>query len=423
MLNLNETPYLGMHGNRTGVYTLNVSSYLSRITGSPVSSLIKKCTLDLEKARNFLISLGYERITSYLHTVMDDTLSESEFKKAVDSGERKSYVVDSIGNETYSMLKSFNGGNVTRNVTGDIIVQFNIREYSTRIDDAHQMNTEIDTLEIAFPESLRSDAEELSNSIIQNCYKRASQFIDESNPIIGIIGMTPEGMYVKEYNLGKKTKNLSADELDLHYGGGFSDFHTKLISILKSDSKGLIIFHGEPGTGKTYYIRMLLKDLANSKKNVLYVPSNFIDSFLDPSFITFLSDWILEQNNPTIILLEDAESLVESRDSGVRSLGISNLLNITDGILNDILGTQIILTFNTNLDYIDSALLRPERLLARKEFTNLSIEESELLINHLKLEHEATKEMSLADIYSLKNNRSVLYHNIRQKKSKVGFVI
>ena len=168
---------------------------------------------------------------------------------------------------------------------------------------------------------------------------------------------------------------------------------------------------------------MLLKDLVKSKKNVLYVPSNFIDSFLDPSFITFLSDWILEQNNPTIILLEDAECLVESRDSGVRSLGISNLLNITDGILNDILGTQIILTFNTNLDYIDSALLRPERLLARKEFTNLNKEESVRLVEHLAIDHRVSDDMSLADIYSLKNNRQVLYHNIKEKKSKVGFIL
>lgn len=411
MLNLNDVPYLGLHGNRSGVFNLNAASYMSRLHGKPASSIIKKCTLSPEKFREFASSNGFSCISSYSFSMIDDTTSEEKFIGFVSNNERKEYVIDCSTTETYS------------NADGSIVMQVSMKEYSFKTDDGHKLIVEIDTTEVSFLEEKRVFCENLSNRIIQSCYQRASQFIDEDSPIIGIIGSTPEGMYVKEYNLGKGAKNLSDEELDLHYGESFSEFHTKLTSLLKSDSKGLIIFHGQPGTGKTYYIRMLLKDLVKSKKNVLYVPSNFIDSFLDPSFITFLSDWILEQNNPTIILLEDAECLVESRDSGVRSLGISNLLNITDGILNDILGTQIILTFNTNLDYIDSALLRPERLLARKEFTNLSKEESLKLVEHLGIEYNVSEDMSLADIYSLKNNRKVLYHNIKEKKSKVGFVI
>jgi Cdc6-like AAA superfamily ATPase len=367
--------------------------------------------MNLERLKSFLEEKQFVCVSSYCHTEFDDTLNEREFKDHVSKNNSDKYVVDRIRIETY------------QNKSGDILIQFSTKEYSQKINDEHRKILEINNSEISFVEHLRSECEKLSTEMITKCYQRASQFIDEDSPIIGIIGSTPDGMYVKEYNLGKGAKNLSAEELDLHYGEDFHTFHEKLSSLLKTDSKGLIIFHGEPGTGKTYYIRMLLKDLVKSKKNVLYVPSNFIDSFLDPNFITFLSDWILEQNNPTIILLEDAETLVESRDSGVRSLGISNLLNITDGILNDILGTQIILTFNTNLDYIDSALLRPERLLARKEFTNLTVDESNKLIRHLGIDSETSIEMSLADIYSMKNQRQVLYHNIKQKKSKVGFVI
>jgi hypothetical protein len=411
MLSLNDVPYLGLHGNRSGVYNLNAPSYLSAKHGIPASSIIKKCTLSPEKLRSFLTSRGFSCVSSHSYSMIDDTVSENDFAESVSKKGKDDYLIDCTITETYEEPNS------------KVLVQASMREYALKTDDGHRLVLEVDNTEIAFFEDKREFCEALSTDMLQACYQRASQFIDEDSPIIGIIGSTPEGMYVKEYNLGKGAKNLSDKELDLHYGDGFSDFHEKLTSMLKSDSKGLIIFHGQPGTGKTYYIRMLLKDLVKSKKNVLYVPSNFIDSFLDPSFITFLSDWILEQNNPTIILLEDAECLVESRDSGVRSLGISNLLNITDGILNDILGTQIILTFNTNLDYIDSALLRPERLLARKEFTNLSQEESARLIEHLGIQHDVNDEMSLADIYSLKNNRTVLYHNIKQKKSKVGFVV
>lgn len=412
MLNLNDVPFMGLHGNRTGTYNFNVTSYLSRLHDSPVSSIVRKCTLCPEKTREFLASNGFSPLTSYSYSMIDDSTSVESFNKKVQEGKRKDYIVDSTMSEVYV------------NASNTVFVQLIMKEYSLKTGEGHELITDIDSSEVAFyGESNKDVCQDLSDRMIQTCYKRASQFIDEESPIIGIIGSTPEGMYVKEYNLGKGAKNLTDEELDLHYGESFSGFHNKLTELLKSDSKGLIIFHGQPGTGKTYYIRMLLKDLVKSKKNVLYVPSNFIDSFLDPSFITFLSDWILEQNNPTILLLEDAECLVESRDSGVRSLGISNLLNITDGILNDILGTQIILTFNTNLDYIDSALLRPERLLARKEFTNLTKEEATRLIEHLKIEHSPSGDMSLADIYSMKNNRTVLYHNIKEKKSKVGFIV
>lgn len=409
MLNINEGPYLGLHGNKTGQYHLNISSLNSvKNSLSPVSSIIKKCTLDLEKSHAFLLGRGFTLISTYSYSVLDDTIKDTEFVKYFQNGEKSEYLVDNIILNTYEL--------------DNVYVQISAKEFNVRIDGEPTLIIETDNVEFSFMEENRSYVEKLCTDLVVLSYRQSHQFFDEDAPIIGIIGSTPDGLYVKEYNLGKKAKTLTAEELDLHYGGSFSEFNSRLNELLSSDSKGLIIFHGEPGTGKTYYIRMLLKDLVKSKKNVLYIPSNFIDSFLDPSFITFLSDWILEQNNPTIILLEDAECLVESRDSGVRSLGISNLLNITDGILNDILGTQIILTFNTNLDYIDKALLRPERLLARKEFTNLSVEDSQRLLDHLQIDYVTEVEMSLADIYSLKNSRSVLYHNIKEKKSKVGFV-
>ncbi len=410
MLNLSDGPYLGLHGNRSTVYNFNGASYLSFVNNRPASSIINKCCLNPGKVKSFLLERGFHCIASHSYSMMDDTVNETDFLSSFSNGEKEKHLIDRISSETYSRQDE------------EVLVQISMKQYYVRGEDGQKLTIDVDHIDISFIEQNRSFCESLKNDIMENCYQRTSQFVDDETPIIGIIGSSPEGMYVKEYNLGKSTRTLSAEELDLHYGQEFSEFHEKLTALLKSDSKGLIIFHGEPGTGKTYYIRMLLKDLVKSKKNVLYVPSNFIDSFLDPNFITFISDWILDQNNPTIILLEDAESLVESRESGIRSLGISNLLNITDGILNDILGTQIILTFNTDLDYIDSALLRPERLIARKEFSSLTQEESNLLIQNLKIDHEATKNMTLAEIYSLKNKRSVLYHNIKQKKSKVGFV-
>jgi len=65
---------------------------------------------------------------------------------------------------------------------------------------------------------------------------------------IGMISVGAAGeLYVKDFSIDKKFK---IEDLDLHYGEEFKNFHNELYKKLKSDKKGLILLHGEPGTGK-----------------------------------------------------------------------------------------------------------------------------------------------------------------------------
>jgi hypothetical protein len=167
----------------------------------------------------------------------------------------------------------------------------------------------------------------------------------------------------------------------------------------------------------TTYIRHLLRKLKeiNKDNNVLYFPPTMVGSITDPNFINFISEWVIDSKGRNYLLIEDAEPLLESRDAS-RNIGITNLLNLTDGLLNDILNVQIIATFNTKLSNIDSALLRPERLMARKEFEVLSIEKGKILASKIDINPDLiTKKMTLADIYSLKNERKPITHNIDNK--------
>ena len=237
---------------------------------------------------------------------------------------------------------------------------------------------------------------------------------------VGLISMdNSSSLYVREFTLDKKIK---IPDLDLYYGEDFTDFSKKLIRRLTKDDKGLVLLHGKPGTGKTYYIRYLLQKLTQINKKVLYFPPTMVDSITDPSFFNFITDWTIENGKRTILLIEDAEPLLASRNNN-RNLGITNLLNLTDGILNDILSIQIIATFNTDLGELDDALLRPERLIARKEFTNLSLKQSKLVAEKLKLDPKiVTKEMSLAELYAMKKNKEIMSHGIKQEKH-MGFKI
>ena len=65
---------------------------------------------------------------------------------------------------------------------------------------------------------------------------------------IGMMSVDGNGeLYVKDFSLDKKFK---IHDLDIHYGEDFRDFHNELFKKLKSDKKGLVLLHGDPGTGK-----------------------------------------------------------------------------------------------------------------------------------------------------------------------------
>ena len=128
---------------------------------------------------------------------------------------------------------------------------------------------------------------------------------------------------------------------------------------------------------------------------------------------------LLLENPNSVFVIEDAEQLLVSRDNQKNSY-ISLILNLTDGILGEGLGIQVIATFNTDLSNIDKALLRKGRLIALYDFKALSIEKSKNLLNHLgEYDHQVTAAMTLADIYNLKELPS---NEIQPIRNSIGFL-
>ena len=77
---------------------------------------------------------------------------------------------------------------------------------------------------------------------------------------------------------------------------------------------------------------------------------------------------------------------------------VSNLLNISDGLLSDFLNIQLVCTFNSALSTVDEALLRKGRLIARYEFGKLSMHKAQVLSRHLGFDKEITQPMSIAEV-------------------------
>ncbi|MDF2187044.1 AAA family ATPase [Paraflavitalea sp. CAU 1676] len=157
----------------------------------------------------------------------------------------------------------------------------------------------------------------------------------------------------------------------------------------QKDDKGIVLLHGLPGSGKTTYLRYLVGRI---KKKVLFLSPNIACSLTDPDFIDLLID-----NPNSVVIIEDAENVIMDRRSNPQS-SVSNLLNISDGLLSDFLNVQLVCTFNSSVAMIDQALMRKGRLIARYEFGKLSIQKSQQLSNHLGFDNVINQPKTIAEI-------------------------
>ncbi|MEO6721154.1 MAG: AAA family ATPase [Ferruginibacter sp.] len=179
-------------------------------------------------------------------------------------------------------------------------------------------------------------------------------------------------------------------DISLYYNDDFAAVDEVIRERLEKDNdKGIILLHGLPGTGKTTYLRHLIGGM---KKKVLFVSPGVAENLMNPEFIDLLID-----NPNAVLVIEDAENIIMDRKFNKNS-SVSNLLNISDGLLSDCLNVQIICTFNNALSTVDSALMRKGRLIAKYEFNKLDAVKAQKLSDHLGFSNKIDKPMTLAEI-------------------------
>jgi len=270
---------------------------------------------------------------------------------------------------------------------GEIQLNSIIFSFETEIEGVYlYMYMDNDEAVFFYDRSLERDKENIFNTLIALVKGCVTPAITKNK--IFVVYQSQQGFE----KTGFDVKKIKVD-LNENYNDGFSEISDEIITGLNDKKKSnLVILSGDPGTGKTTFIRYLTSKL---KKNIIFIAPDMVDHITDPSFIPFLI-----KNNDTVLIIEDGEPALESRNGGGRTGAVSNILNLTDGLLSDCLNISIVVTFNMEGKAIDKALLRKGRLLKNYKFEKLAVDKSKHLLKKLEKGNIDVKEpMTLAEIY------------------------
>jgi hypothetical protein len=141
----------------------------------------------------------------------------------------------------------------------------------------------------------------------------------------------------------------------------------------------LILWHGAPGTGKTYALRALGWEWRNwCELHYVIDPEVFFgqraDYMLDvvlgeDSKFHFDDDEEAEHERKwRLLILEDTGELLAADAKERTGQGLSRLLNLVDGIIGQGLRVLVLVTTNEPLRRLHPAVARPGRCAARLEF-------------------------------------------------------
>lgn len=164
---------------------------------------------------------------------------------------------------------------------------------------------------------------------------------------------------IREATVGLLHSQVVKDEYYPWIEGGLSSYFERFVT----DNANVLLLLGEPGTGKTTFIREFIE--RQNMSTMITHDSGLMEK--DELFIRFIAE------DSNLLVLEDAEVLIRSRLEGNHIM--SKLLNAADGLIRT--NKKMILTANvTHAEDIDSALVRPGRCFDILRFRELTAAEA-----------------------------------------------
>lgn len=205
-----------------------------------------------------------------------------------------------------------------------------------------------------------------------------------------------------------------------------------------TSARGITLWRGDPGTGKTTALRALAQEWAEHVElHVIVDPEVFLGERASYLMHVLFGDdvdeaWeegggplrvlvesggdyppvdappVRRRPKAKLVVLEDAGELITADARVAAGQALSRLLNLTDGMLGQGSNVSVLVTTNESIDRLHPAVARPGRGWGHVRFRPLTAEEGNAWLEEAGSAERVDADVSVAELYAIvRGDRSV----------------